>query len=188
MLRPEGVFLCVSRKFAGCRIFRLVLRFDGVNYSSSSRGRMRSRRPLKYRPLDANGHLLKWWVGIRSREPFEMRCFSGDALPKHVATFSQTTGSAMMKHTLADHRVRELPFSLAPASIPQALFRARCILEPRILPTDAAPDARMHMFEHEGLQWATNVIPMREYAPRGLPPEGRNPLFFRERVCVMPSR
>ena len=117
VLRPEGVFLCVSRKFAGCRIFRLVLRFDGVNYSSSSRGRMRSRRPLKYRPLDANGHLLKWWVSIRSREPFEMRCFSGDALPKHVATFSQTTGSAMMKHTLADHRVRELPFSLAPASI-----------------------------------------------------------------------
>ncbi|CAN0403306.1 unnamed protein product, partial [Ectocarpus sp. 13 AM-2016] len=23
-----------------------------------------------------------------------------------------------------------------------------------------APDARMHMFEHEGLQWLTNVIPI----------------------------
>ncbi len=28
--------------------------------------------------------------------------------------------------------------------------------------TDGPPDARMHMFKHEGLQWLTNVIPMRK--------------------------
>ena len=28
--------------------------------------------------------------------------------------------------------------------------------------TDGPPEARMHMFKHEGLQWLTNVIPMRK--------------------------
>lgn len=42
----------------------------------------------------------------------------------------------------------------------------------------------MHMFEHEGLQWVTNVIPMREDTRRYFP--GRKPPDSNE--CVMPSR
>ncbi|CAN0121610.1 unnamed protein product [Scytosiphon promiscuus] len=46
------------------------------------------------------------------------------------------------------------------------MFRECCrVLRPSgvfLCVSHAPPDARMHMFEHQGLQWRTNVIPVHE--------------------------
>jgi len=51
------------------------------------------------------------------------------------------------------------------ALVKTSLFSSMFLSSPYRVPNqieDGPPDARMHMFKYEGLQWLTNVIPMRK--------------------------